>query len=162
MSQSHMSRREFVQVVTAVLGGIIAAVVGLPAVGYLISPSLKGRSTTENWIPIGPVDNIPIGAPTLFSFTRTKINGWEKTVNSYGVFVVRNEADEIRVFSNVCTHLACRVNWDGEASEFKCPCHAAVFDVNGNVVNGPPPRPLDMYEAKVDENGTLTILFTKG
>ena len=29
------------------------------------------------------------GSRHLFNFTRTKVNGWEKTVNSYGAYVVR-------------------------------------------------------------------------
>ncbi len=158
MSDSHLSRRQFVAVVSAFIGGIIGAVVGLPAIGYLISPASQGKKA-EGKIPVGPVDKIPTDVPTLFNFTRTKVNGWEKTSNSYGVYILRTQNNELKIFSNVCTHLSCRVNWDASAQEFKCPCHAAVFDINGNVVNGPPPRPLDMLPAEVDENGNLFLLF---
>ncbi|TDI85191.1 MAG: hypothetical protein E2O78_04900 [Caldithrix sp.] len=37
----------------------------------------------------------------------------------------------------------------------RCPCHDGVFDVNGNVVSGPPPRPLQKYEVDVDENDNV-------
>jgi len=161
MSDSHLSRRQFVAVVSAFLGGIISAVVGLPAIGYLLSPA-SNVTKSEGKIPLGPVDKIPVGVPTLYNFTRTKVNGWEKTVNSYGVFVLRSEDNQIKVFSNICTHLACRVNWSAEEKVFKCPCHAAVFDQDGNVLDGPPPRPLDMIEAEVDEAGNLVILFQEG
>jgi cytochrome b6-f complex iron-sulfur subunit len=68
----------------------------------------------------------------------------------------------VRVFSNVCTHLACRVVWNDGQQAFTCPCHAAAFDRDGNVLDGPPPRPLDLYEAQIDETGNLSILFKKG
>jgi Rieske Fe-S protein len=37
-----------------------------------------------------------------------------------------------------------------ERQQFFCPCHNGVYDKQGNVVSGPPPRPLDRYELKVD------------
>ncbi|HSR47182.1 MAG TPA: ubiquinol-cytochrome c reductase iron-sulfur subunit, partial [Anaerolineales bacterium] len=58
--------------------------------------------------------------------------------------------------SNICTHLGCRVRWIDDRSEFFCPCHNAIFDKSGEVVAGPPPRPLDQYPVKV-ENDTLFI-----
>jgi cytochrome b6-f complex iron-sulfur subunit len=53
-------------------------------------------------------------------------------------------ADEngVIAFSPVCTHLGCLVNWDNNKKEFICPCHAGRYDINGNVIAGPPPRPL--------------------
>jgi menaquinol-cytochrome c reductase iron-sulfur subunit len=37
-----------------------------------------------------------------------------------------------------------------------CPCHSSVFSVDGAVISGPAPRPLDRYETKV-ENGKLLL-----
>ncbi|MDD2695088.1 MAG: Rieske (2Fe-2S) protein [Anaerolineales bacterium] len=153
----HLSRREFGAILTAFLGTVIGAVVGLPAIGYIISPALKTQSK-EAWVPLGPLDNYPVGVPTLFTFTRTKVNGWEKTVNSYGVYVFRKEGGEIEAFSNLCTHLSCRVTWQAEAGEYICPCHDGHFDTQGEVTFGPPPRPLDKYEFKI-EDGNLSILL---
>ena len=161
MSQTpHMGRREFVQLVTGFVGAVMGAVIGLPAIGYLISPATK-RHQSEAWIPLGPLENYPVGVPTLFNFTRSKVNGWEKTVNSYGVFVVRHPDDSVTVLSNVCTHLACRVNWVPENQWFLCPCHDAQFGLDGQVLGGPPPRPLDSYtqDAVKIEDGNLFIFF---
>ena len=157
----HLSRKAFVTTTVGVLGGVMAAMVGLPAVGYLISPATK-KQQSEAWIPAGEVDSYPIGVPTLFSFTRTKINGWEKTVNSHSVYILRKSETEsdFLTLSNVCTHLSCRVNWDEETQVYPCPCHAAHFDINGLVIDGPPPRQLDRLETKVEE-GILFIHFVE-
>jgi menaquinol-cytochrome c reductase iron-sulfur subunit len=152
-----IDRRQFVTLVTAVLGTIMGAVVGLPAIGYLVSPALKARKA-DAWIPLGPLENYPVGVPTPFSFTRTVVNGWEKTVNSFGVFVVRKDSGDITAFSNVCTHLSCHVAWKPDLKEYVCPCHDGHFDAQGNVVSGPPPTPLTTYETKVEE-GNLSIHF---
>jgi Rieske Fe-S protein len=137
----------------------MGVVVGIPAIAYLLSPALKTRAA-DAWVALGPLENYPVGEPTLFTFTRTKVNGWEKTVNSYGVYVYRPSESEVTAFSNVCTHLSCRVNWKGDVQEYVCPCHDAHFDINGGVVSGPPPRPMDQFETKVEE-GILSILFTE-
>lgn len=157
---SKLDRRQFVAMVTAVLGSIMGAIVGIPAIGYLISPALKARKT-EAWIPLGPLDKYPVNEPTAFSFTRTTVNGWEKAVNSFGVYVLRKANGEAVVFSNVCTHLSCRVSWKDNLKEYVCPCHDGHFDITGLVISGPPPRPLDVYQTKI-EDGNLFIHLQEG
>ena len=144
-----MDRRSFVKIVTSSLGTLMAAVVGLPVIQYFISPAL-GRDAGDEWISLGILDNYPFNSPTLFNFTLTKINGWERSSQSYGVYVLREEGKDVVVFSDVCTHLSCRVNWDAELEGFFCPCHAADFGIHGEVTSGPPPRPMDRYETKMD------------
>jgi cytochrome b6-f complex iron-sulfur subunit len=68
-------------------------------------------------------------------------------VNGKPVIVIRGRSG-FRAFSAVCTHLGCLVKWDASATEFKCPCHAGVFDENGRVVSGPPPSPLPEFGVK--------------
>lgn len=156
-----LNRRDFVTIVTAFLGSIMGVVVGLPGVAYLISPAVKSSGGKENWISLGPLENYPVGEPTTFSFTRTKVNGWERTTNSYGVYVVRVSDSDIKILSNICTHLSCRVTWHPDAKAYVCPCHDAKFDKNGGVVSGPPPRPLDTYTYKI-EDGNLSIQIAEG
>ena len=153
----HMSRREFVTIVTAATGTVMGVIIGLPAIGYLISPALQ-KVSADVWIPVGSVDNYQVGIPTLFNFNRTKIYGWEKTVNSYGAYILKHEDGSFLVLSNKCTHLSCRVNWTAQVTAYVCPCHAAWFDINGQIIKGPPPRPLDQYETIV-ENNILYIHF---
>ena len=160
-SRHTISRREFVALATAAVGTLIGAVVGLPALAYLLEPALKGAAAKDTWIPLGKLDSFPVGTPTLATFTRSKVNGWEKSTTSYGVFVYRKSDTDLAVFSNVCTHLSCHVNWDEGRKDYVCPCHDGHFDINGKVTAGPPPRPLDTFETKV-EDGTLSIHFQEG
>src|SRR4030043_157463 len=150
----HMSPRGFVPIVTAAAGTVMGALIGIPAIGYLIAPALQ-KVSADAWIPAGPIANYPVSVPTLFNFNRTKVNGWEKTVNSYGVYIIHNEDGSILALSNKCTHLSCRVNWKIEKNAYICPCHDAYFAIDGQIISGPQPRPLDPYETKVEEN----ILF---
>jgi menaquinol-cytochrome c reductase iron-sulfur subunit len=155
----HMSRREFVAIVTAATGTVMGVLVGLPAIGYLIAPA-RQKTTTDVWIPAGPVENYPVLEPTLFNFNRTKINGWETTVNSYGVYIVKQVDGSCLALSNKCTHLSCRVNWTPDSEAYICPCHNAYFTIDGAIIKGPQPRPLDQYETKI-ENDILFLHFVE-
>ena len=160
---SHISRRDFIKITTAAVGTFIGAAIGLPAIAYLIDPALKSGAK-DAWIPLGKLEDFEIGKPTLASFTRSTVNGWEKTVNSYGVFVLRKSDTETLVLSNKCTHLGCHVNWNADGQEYICPCHDAQFGINGDVLGGPPPRPLDRFsgdQLKV-QDGSLLIHFLGG
>lgn len=156
-SAQDVSRRDFVKIVMIFVSTVVTCSIGIPAIAYLVSPAAR-KQEAETWIAIGPLENYPIGIPIPFNFTRSVINGWEKTVNSYGVFVVRQDENQARVFSNICTHLGCRVSWHTNLQHYVSPCHDGHFDVVGTVVSGPPPRPLDEFKTKI-EASNLYILY---
>lgn len=156
---SRINRRDFIKAITGAVGGVIGAVFGLPAVGYLIAPALREDKAGQP-IAIGKLENIPVGEFHPFSFTITKVNGWERTASNYGGYILRKSEDpkDILVLSSRCTHLSCTVNWKEEAQAFICPCHDAKFDKDGKVLDGPPPEPLGHFEYSVDADGVLTII----
>lgn len=70
-------------------------------------------------------------------------------------FIV-NTGEELFALSPVCTHLGCLVNWYRPKKRFLCPCHGGQYDMNGNVVEGPPPSPLRKLPLKM-ENGKVYL-----
>ena len=151
----NVNRRDFIKATTAFVGGLIGITIGLPTIAYLLSPALR-KVEDDSIIDLGPLEKYPPGIPTRFEFTRTKVNGWERTATNYGLYVVRKSDDEVRVFSDICTHLGCRVTWHPDQEHYISPCHDGHFDLLGTVVSGPPPRPLDEFVTKV-ENGNLFV-----
>ena len=154
---NRISRRDFIKATTGVVGGIIGLGVGIPAIGYLVSPALREDKAGVP-VPIGKLEDIPVGEFHPFSFTITKVNGWERTASNYGGYILRKSEspDDILVLSSRCTHLSCTVNWDEDTRVFVCPCHDASFDAEGKVVNGPPPEPLGHFKYEVVD-GVITI-----
>jgi menaquinol-cytochrome c reductase iron-sulfur subunit len=150
------SRRQFLKTATAAIGAAIAAGFAFPAVVYLIGPVLK-RQEAEVWIPLGPTNKVEPGTPTLFRATVERQTGWITATEELTVYVLTENGRDYTAMSNICTHLGCRVRWIDGRQEFFCPCHNGVFDKQGLVVSGPPPRPLDQYPTKV-EDGQIFIL----
>ena len=63
--------------------------------------------------------------------------------------LVRTPEGELRAYTAVCTHLECTVQYKAETSQIWCACHNGFYDLSGNVVSGPPPRPLEGFTVAV-------------
>lgn len=154
-AENQVSRQNFLKTAIAAIGGLIAIGMTVPAIAYIIGPALQRREQQE-LISLGSVSKVELGEPTLFKVSIQRSTGWITNDEEISTYVYTENGRDFIALSNVCTHLGCRVRWISEQGNFFCPCHNAVFDKNGNVVSGPPPRPLDRYEVSVD-NGQLFI-----
>jgi menaquinol-cytochrome c reductase iron-sulfur subunit len=154
---TQLSRRKFLQSAIWGIGGLIGIGFGVPAVAYVVGPSLKDQQA-EAWIRLGPTSKVEIGTPTLFSFTLQAQTGWITSNEEISVYILSTDGRTYTAMSNICTHLGCHIRWISDQNEFFCPCHNGVFDISGNVVAGPPPRPLNRYDVKI-EDGQLFVLI---
>lgn len=151
-----LNRREFMSLATWAIGVLLGAGFAVPAIAYLVGPTLQEEEEQE-WLPLGQTNKVELGTPTLFRTRVQRRTGWIVNEEEVTVYVLTDDGREFVVMSNICTHLGCRVRWISDQEQFFCPCHNAVFDKDGSVVAGPPPRPLDRYQVKVEE-GQLFIL----
>ncbi|MGD8760076.1 MAG: ubiquinol-cytochrome c reductase iron-sulfur subunit [Anaerolineales bacterium] len=154
--KKEVSRRQFMSAVTWAIGALIGVGLGIPAIAYLIGPALR-RSEEQIWIRLGSASKVELGIPTLFKARIERKTGWIVTEQELSVYVRTDNGRDFVAMSSICTHLGCRVRWISDQEQFFCPCHTAAFDQEGNVVTGPPPRPLDRYEVK-EEDGQLYVL----
>ena len=70
--------------------------------------------------------------------------------------LVRLPGGELRAFNQHCTHLGCVVYWEADGRRMVCPCHDGVFDaLTGDVVAGPPQRPLGRIAVEVRADGMI-------
>ena len=154
MQTVELSRRRFY--IGAIYGiwAAIAAALGIPALGYLFLPP---RIRQENqWVDAGDVSQLTPDSPVEMTFRRTRIDGWKVMSEKSTAWVVKRPDSSIAAFGPQCTHLGCAYHWEESKNEFVCPCHNSVFAVDGRVISGPAPRPLDRYESKVE--GTHLML----
>jgi menaquinol-cytochrome c reductase iron-sulfur subunit len=153
-SQPASGRRDFMKAAIFGIGGLIGAAVGLPAIAYIVGPALQ--QSADLWIRLGAISKVELNNPTLFKTTVQTQTGWINTQEEVSAYVLTENGQDFEVISNICTHLGCRVRWIAEDGKFHCPCHNGVFAKDGTVISGPPPRPLDRFESKV-EDGVLYI-----
>jgi menaquinol-cytochrome c reductase iron-sulfur subunit len=129
------------------LWSLIAGALSLPAAIYLLLPA---RSRQESqWIEAGDVSELPLRIPEEVFFRRNRVDGWKVISERTTAWVVRLSKEEIVAFAPQCTHLGCAYHWDARNGQFICPCHTSAFSMDGKVLGGPAPRPLDRYQAKL-------------
>ena len=123
-----MSRRGFL---LTFLGGLGAA-----WAGFLVQRRFLSPATGEAKPVQVPLTELPVGGVKQITYENNP------------VLVMRSQ-EGVVAMSMVCTHLACKVQWQEAKQEFYCPCHQGKFDRNGEVISGPPPVPLERVPVKV-------------
>jgi menaquinol-cytochrome c reductase iron-sulfur subunit len=142
------------------LGGLITAIqtaivgtLGVILGGAIISPGL-GRQQ-ENWLPAASLGDLPPNEPTPVTIRVARQDGYTQVVDRRTVFLVKTGDGQVTALDSTCTHLGCRVSWNAEAQQLKCPCHGGVYDRTGMVLSGPPPMALARIATRVDGDQVL-------
>lgn len=162
-SETEISRRTFVVRVLTVIGGAIAAVLAIPIAGFATAPGWRSKTSprilstsvvptlrSDAWTSVGKIADFEVGLPSYVEVERHVTDGWVAETVPVGVHVVRETDTDVVVFDPHCTHLGCPVAWSSGARAFVCPCHGGSFKASGEVVSGPPPRPMIRYETRID------------
>jgi menaquinol-cytochrome c reductase iron-sulfur subunit len=127
---------------TGLITGALAALVGLVA-------APQATAHDKRWRRVISLNELADDGPTQAVLAERHADGWYQTRRQSVVFIDR-EGDGYRVLSATCSHLGCRVRWDTDSTQFRCPCHGGVYDRDGRVVSGPPPAPLARLAARVN------------
>ena len=75
------------------------------------------------------------------------------------VILINTVGGVLKAFSAVCTHLNCTVQYLAKTRNIWCACHNGKFDLNGKVISGPPPRPLEEYKVSVEGDNIVVSKF---
>ena len=141
------TRRRFYLQAIYTLWGAIGAALAVPAFVYLFFPPKVKRET--EWVDAADLSKIPVDVPEEVAFRRNRVDGWKVTSEKATAWVVKSPGHRVAAFAPQCTHLGCAYHWDERNHHFLCPCHTSTFGIDGNVLSGPAPRPLDRYEIRI-------------
>ncbi|MGH7995190.1 MAG: ubiquinol-cytochrome c reductase iron-sulfur subunit [Opitutaceae bacterium] len=141
------NRRNFLVRLMVTLGGVCAALVGIPIVGFVVAPLMRKAPTS--WRTVGRIGDFEVGKTVSVAFEDPSPLPWAGVTARAAAWLRRVSGKEFIAFSVHCTHLGCPVRWMPEAKIFLCPCHGGVYYEDGTVAAGPPPRPLFRYDVRV-------------
>ena len=140
MSENHEpSRRSFLGRVWLLLGGVV-----LVEAVWVVSDFFRPRrrravdADAGTIVVAGPVDRFEPGSVTAFPEGR--------------FYLARLADGGFLALHRECTHLGCTVPWIDAEQKFVCPCHASSFDITGNVLSPPAPRPLDLFAVRIEND----------
>ena len=135
----------------AAIGATLGALLGV----FALRPD--ARAARQRWIRAASLIELKPGTPLPRVLSVPRADGWYRERVRQTVFLVR-DGDDVKALSATCTHLGCQVKWDGEAKRFRCPCHGGAYDAQGRVIEGPPPRPLDAVDVRVDSSNDSVLV----
>lgn len=118
-------------------GGLTASVISFlyPVVRFILPPEIAESVADE--VTAAKTSELSPNSGKIFKF------------GSRPGIVIRTPTGDLRAFTAVCTHLNCTVQYRSDMQMIWCACHNGMYDLNGKVVSGPPPRPLDEYTVHV-------------
>ncbi|MEK7407627.1 MAG: Rieske (2Fe-2S) protein [Acidobacteriota bacterium] len=123
------------------LGGGISASLGAflyPVIRFMNPPAVP--EATVNEVVAGKTQDLLPNSGKLVKF------------GSKPVLLIRVNETEWRAYTGICTHLNCTVQFQAASQQIWCACHNGFYDLNGKVVSGPPPRPLEEFAVRVRGN----------
>ena len=75
-------------------------------------------------------------------------------------YIFKRSDNTVVALKGVCSHMECNITYKPADRKFYCPCHKGWFDEYGKNIEGPPPKPLEFLEYRVEDN--KLIVFKKG
>ena len=160
-----MQRRGFLHWVSALLSAAYVGFLSILGLGFLSEPvrrpPLGGRRRV-----LAPLRDLEIGVPRRIVISDRRVDAWTRYPEGAvgAVWVVRRSETEVDVFSVVCPHLGCPVEYSAEVRQFHCPCHEASYGSDGAVIAGPQRRGLDRLESwieTINEVAWVSAVFEK-
>jgi len=140
--EAQVTRREFCNFL-----GLTSAALFVGAAGFAGKAAIDARNTPQ--LPSARIQGAEALAPG------SALNFRYPTIKDSAI-LVRTLDGELHAFGQKCTHLSCPVYFERAHQRLECPCHDGAFDAQtGNVLFGPPPRPLDTVKLDVRENGEV-------
>lgn len=118
-------------------GGIFSSIASFlyPVTRFIMPPNVPEAAVNE--VVAGKTQMLKPNAAAIVKF------------GNKPVLLIRTSETEWKALTAVCTHLNCTVQYQENTHQIWCACHNGFYDLNGKVISGPPPKPLDEYAVRI-------------
>ena len=138
--QDSVTRRSFLGVLRGFGTVVMGAALSVPLIRFALHP-LLAKTTEIGWSDVGTIDefaSLTVPAKRLIKVEQR--DAWRKIISEKAIYVLPSKNGAVRILSPICPHLGCSIPWNETKQEFICPCHVAVFAMDGAKISGPAPR----------------------
>lgn len=135
--------RRFFMAAAGAAGLCYMAAMAYPIYRYLASPEeMAMNATAVTEVTLKDANKLPLGSVLMFKF------------GTAPAMLIHHQDGRWIALTAVCTHLGCTVQYEPQADRIHCACHGGVYDpYTGANVSGPPPKPLKLFKAVVNDTG---------
>ena len=139
LPQKQITRRNFLWTAWAAFAAFLGASAG--AMGRFLIPNVLYEASQV--FKAGRPEDYPVGVST-------------KLLREQRVWIVKTPTELYALWAR-CTHLGCTPNWFEAEKRFKCPCHGSNFTIEGDVIAGPAPKPLNRCSVSLLTTGEILV-----
>ncbi|MFH0881863.1 MAG: ubiquinol-cytochrome c reductase iron-sulfur subunit [bacterium] len=142
-----ITRRSFVDYLLLVTGAGVLGTIAYPVLKFILPPAQsEPNNLTMTVMEAGALAR---GEFKIFEFNRKP------------AIIIRTGADakapeSYHALSAVCTHLHCTVQYENASGQILCACHNGRFNLQGQVLSGPPPSALTAFQVEI-QNGKIVV-----
>lgn len=151
--ETAIGRRQLLETGFWTVTGI--ATLSVAAVGsrFLVGNAFAVKD--KPWVEIGKLSDLNPKQVNRVNYSMSATDVWRKVQQTGTLYAYSDDnGATYTVLDATCTHLGCVVQWQEADQHYACPCHSGYFSREGQVMGGPPPKPLRHLPAKI-ENGSL-------
>jgi len=141
MTEQKISRKDIINIGWVATG--VLAITELSLAGFRFLSPRKADGEFGGLFNLGPYEQYPAGSVT--------------PVEAGRFYLVRLPEGGFLALYRRCTHLGCAVPYDPSVGKFICPCHGSEFTMEGDVLNEPAPRPLDLFPLFINKFGEIEV-----
>jgi Rieske Fe-S protein len=142
--EAQVTRREFCNFL-----GLTSAALFVGAAGFAAKAALDERESVS--LPAAHIAGAESLAPN------SSLNFSYPTERDSAI-LIRTADGAYHAYGQKCTHLSCPVYYARDHQRLECPCHEGAFNAaTGDVLYGPPPRPLDAIEIEMRDGQIWAI-----
>ena len=127
----NLTRRSFLDYLLGTSAFATLAAILYPIIRFMAPPQIV--EAMQSSVVAAKISELPPNSGKIFKF------------GSKPGLIVRTASGELKAFSAVCTHLDCIVQYRSDTKQIWCACHNGQYNLNGENIGGPPPRPLEAY-----------------
>jgi arsenite oxidase small subunit len=135
---------------------VFAGALVLLPLGRLSAYLLESKSSTISYsrMKITNTSDVSAGDSVLFTYPH----------KDRPAVLIHLASGDFVAYDAICTHLGCQIHfdqepikgWESQNDNLFCPCHGGVFDPKtGDVLAGPPPRPMPKIKLEIDDQGDI-------
>ncbi len=145
MPNKKITQQKLLNCVIGIIGVVLAGLIISSLIIYIIPP--KAIDSEVSKVIAAKTGQLQPNSAKIFRF------------GNKPALLINTLQGVLKAFSAVCTHLNCTVQYSSKTCLIWCACHNGKFDLNGKVVSGPPPRPLEEYKVKVTGDDIVVSKF---
>src|SRR5262249_39514405 len=142
-----MDRRAFLKWATQGLSAIFGAVIGVPAVAYLIDPRNRPAPPSD-FRNVARLSELEVDVPHQVVIRDVRQDAWTLHPNDEigRVWLIKRQDGSVDAFTSSCPHLGCSINFEGRLLR----CRGGTFNLKGDAVGGPVPRGMDRLDYQIE------------